>query len=54
MPHGKHQRDTMPANFSQIFEENFLKSFGEWNSGEEKFNEISSKFMGMKSPPSPD
>jgi hypothetical protein len=40
----------MPENFAQIFEENFLKRLGERNSSEEKFNEISSKFMRMKSP----
>ncbi len=47
---GKHQEDTMPANFAQIFEENFLQTLGEQNLGEKKFNEISSKFMRMKSP----
>jgi hypothetical protein len=34
---GKHQESTMPANFAQIFEENFLQGLGEQNSSGEIF-----------------
>ncbi len=49
---GKHQESTMPANFAQMFEENFQQGLGERNSSRGKFNEISSNFMGMNIPPS--
>ena len=32
------QGGTVPANFAQVFEENFLQSLGERASGVEKFN----------------
>ncbi len=51
MAQGRHQEDTMPAKFAQIFEEHFLQSLGERNSSEEKLNEISSRFMEIKFPP---
>ena len=41
----------MPANFAQIFEENFQQGLGERNSNHGKFNEISSDVMGMENPP---
>jgi hypothetical protein len=37
---GKHQERTLPANFAQIFEENFQQGLGERNSSHGKFNEI--------------
>ncbi len=52
MVKGKHQEDTMPANFAHILKENYQQGLGERNSSHGKFNEISSHFMGVKfSPP---
>ncbi len=48
---GKSQKETMPAKFAKIFEENFRQGIGKWQLGTNETNENAPPFSGAQGAP---